>query len=136
MSAWRMTAASGEGEDMRESEGDTSRKNAPGKGKTAGESLFFAAPFAITIVPETGGPPRAGRAPDRPQRIGRHHPFSKGGVTVATSKQLQSKLDKLKSQIEQRSTQLATLRETQKHVKEQLASAKKAEKDKKNARAK
>ena len=55
---------------------------------------------------------------------------------MATSKQLQSKLDKLKSQIEQRSTQLATLRETQKHVKEQLASAKKAEKDKKNARAK
>ena len=121
---------------MRESEGDALRKKRARRRKRAGESLFFAAPFAITIVPETGGRPRAGRAPDRPERIGRQHPFSKGGVTVATSKQLQSKLDKLKAQIEQRSTQLATLRETQKDVKEQLANAKKAEKDKKNARAK
>lgn len=57
-----------------------------------------------------------------------------GGVTVASAKQLQSRLEKLKAQIEQRSTQLATLRETQKEVRAQLADARKMGKGKGKAK--
>jgi hypothetical protein len=53
---------------------------------------------------------------------------------VASAKQLKGRLDKLKEQIEQRQTQLATLRETQKDVRAQLAEAKKASKGKPKSR--
>jgi septal ring factor EnvC (AmiA/AmiB activator) len=53
-----------------------------------------------------------------------------GEIDMATSKQLQARIESLKAKIEKHQTALSTLRAQQKELKDQLAEAKKAAKAK------